>query len=464
MAKILIFSKDSFFCRNVAKAMHEIGHSAENMSSMVQVQGSNATDYDAVIFDILLSTEANGNFLEKFTGDPNHPQVIIVTETSDPSLVESAITSGVWDYFHKPPPMDRLKTSVQRAVEFSRKNKSREPLVLRRCGVVGSSSMVKSCLQFVAACSGNDSNVLIYGETGTGKELFAKAIHYNSARKDFPFVIVDCAALPDNLVESILFGHEKGAFTTAEKKHAGLIKQAHRGTLFLDEVGELPLNIQKSFLRVLQERIFRPVGGIMEIFSDFRLVAATNKNLEEMAEMGLYRRDLLFRLQAFSMKLPPLRGRETDIKELVSHFLDTVCKEHGQKHKGLSAEVIDAFTCYHWPGNVRELINILEHAVISAKNDSIIYPEHLPTNLRIFITQKLMAAKESPQNSAAKSIPAQKAFPKLKDYRARALAMLEKQYLLELLQTSENSIPRACRLSGLSRPRLYALIKKYNIR
>ncbi len=463
MAKILIFSKDSIFCRNVAKAMHEIGHSAENMSSMVQVQGSNATDYDAVIFDLLLSTEANGNFLEKFTGDPNHPQIIIVTDISDPGLVESAISSGVWDYFHKPLPLERLKTSVQRAVEFSRKKKSKEPLILRRCGIVGSSSNMRSCLQLVATCAGNDTNVLIYGETGTGKELFARAIHYNSPRREFPFVIVDCAALPENLVESILFGHEKGAFTTAEKKHAGLIRQAHRGTLFLDEVGELPLNIQKSFLRVLQERIFRPVGGIMEVFSDFRLIAATNKNLKKKAEMGLFRRDLLFRLQAFSMKLPPLRGREIDIKELVSHLLDKICKEHGQKHKGLSSDVIDAFTDYQWPGNVRELINALEHAVISAKNDTILYPEHLPISLRVCSIQKLMAVKESFHHPTEKAIPTPEEFPKLKEYRAQVLAGVEKQYLLELLQASENSIPRACQLSGLSRPRLYALIKKYKI-
>ena len=448
----------------MSKAMHEIGHYLEVMGSIAQVLCCSAAEYDVVIFDLLLSAEANGNLLEKFTEDPDHPQIIIVTEARDPCLAESAITSGAWDYFHKPPPLSRLKTSVQRAVEFSRKRKSKEPVVLRRCDIVSSSPIMKSCLQIVANCAGNDSTVLIYGETGTGKELFARAVHYNSTRREFPFVIVDCAALPDNLVESILFGHEKGAFTTAEKKHAGLIKQAHRGTLFLDEVGELPLSIQKSFLRVLQERIFRPVGGIMEVFSDFRLIVATNKNLEEMAEKGLFRKDLLFRLQGFSMKLPPLRGRETDIKELVNHFLDKICKEHGQKQKGLSSEVIDAFVCYHWPGNVRELINTLEHAVISAKNDSILYPEHLPINLRVCIAQKLMAVKETSHHPAEKAIPAQDEFPKLKDYRAQTLAEVEKQYLLELLQSSRNNIPRACKLSGLSRPRLYALIKKYNIR
>lgn len=464
MAKILIFSRDTIFCRDMSRAMHEIGHNVRIIGSMDQVLCSVAANYDVLIFDLPLFTEANGTLLEQFTQDPDHPQIIIVTDADDPGPAESAITRGAWDYFHKPPPLDRLKTSVQRAVEFSRKKKSNDPVVLRRCGIVGSSPIMKSCLQIAAACSGSDSNVLIYGETGTGKELFARAIHYNSSRRDFPFVIVDCAALPDNLVESILFGHEKGAFTTAEKKHAGLIKQAHKGTLFLDEIGELPFNIQKSFLRVLQERIYRPVGGIMEVFSDFRLVAATNKSLEEMVEKGLYRRDLLFRLQAFRMNLPNLQGRETDIKELVNHFLDKICKEHGQKHKGLSSEVIDAFTCYHWPGNIRELIHSLEHAVISARNDSIIYPEHLPVNLRVFITQKFMAVKATPQSSVEKAVPAQDEFPKLKDYRARTLAGAERKYLLELLLASDNNIPRACELSGLSRPRLYALIKKYSLR
>jgi two-component system, NtrC family, response regulator len=433
------------------------------MGSLEGALPVHAADHDLIILDVNLSEDAHQAVFHRIIELPNRPQVIVVTESADPGLAESAIIKGAWEYFQKPPPLSRLKMAVQRAVEFSRKTRAKDPIVLKRCGIVGSSSMIRSCLEAVAGCADSASNVLIVGETGTGKELFARAIHYNSSRKDFPFVIVDCAALPDTLVESILFGHEKGAFTTAEKKHAGLIRHAHGGTLFLDEIGELPLGIQKSFLRVLQERTFRPVGGIQEVYSDFRLIAATNKDLQEMAARGAFRQDLLYRVQTIPIKLPPLRGREMDIKELMHHFLDRICKKHGYPSKGFSPAVIEAFTEYHWPGNVRELINALEHAVVSARGDPIVYPEHLPVTIRVHATQQLLSLQDGPAGieSPAKG-PA--CLPKLKTYRAQALAEIERTYLLELLDRTRGNIIRACELSGMSRPRLYAMIKKHGVR
>jgi transcriptional regulator with PAS, ATPase and Fis domain len=208
----------------------------------------------------------------------------------------------------------------------------------------------------VARAAKSASNVLITGETGTGKELFARAIHQNSSRRDGPFVVVDCAALPGNLVESMLFGHEKGAFTTADKRHVGLVKQAHGGVLFLDEVGELPLEVQKAFLRVLQERRFRPVGGTREEESDFRVVAATNRNLEEMVAGWRFRQDLLFRLRAITIDLPPLRERTGDIEALGRHFLETLAREAEDGQKRTSPNSGEPFwntpgpaTCANWP-------------------------------------------------------------------------------------------------------------------
>jgi two-component system, NtrC family, response regulator len=465
MASICIYSGDELFRRDMVEVVHDIGHESLLLTSLEELQDGCAVGHDVFILDLILSEHVNGELFEKILGFPSHAPVIIVSEQSSCEAAESAITKGAWDYFQKPPPGDRFRISVQRAVEFSRRIRSKKPLLLRRCGIVGSSATMGSCLQIVAGCAASDSNVLISGETGTGKELFARAIHYNSERREFSFVVVDCAALPDTLVESTLFGHEKGAFTTAEKMHPGLVRQAHGGTLFLDEVGELPLSAQKSFLRVLQERTFRPVGGATEIFSNFRLVAATNKNLGRMATLGAFREDLLHRLRTVQLSLPPLRGRESDIKELLQHFLDRICKKHGNDCKGLSQEVIDTFAGYHWPGNVRELINALECAVISAGKDPILYPEHLPTNLRVCCAQQALSAANSPAFPRTASRPEKpEALPKLKEYRAQVLAEIEIKYLRKLLRISGNAIPKACEISGMSRPRLYAMIQKYGLR
>ncbi|HDQ39920.1 MAG TPA: sigma-54-dependent Fis family transcriptional regulator [Desulfonatronum sp.] len=464
MGKVCIYSRDPNFRRDLAEMIHGIGHESSFFASLKEIQGGCAVGHDVFILDLIMADHANGVLFEKIIDVPCHAPVIIVSEQTNFEAAESAITKGAWDYFQKPPPANRFKISVQRAVEFSRRIRSKKLLMLRRCGIVGSSATMTACLQTVAACAASDANVLISGETGTGKELFARAIHFNSDRKDFPFVVVDCAALPDTLVESTLFGHEKGAFTTAEKKHVGLVRQAHGGTLFLDEVGELPLSAQKSFLRVLQERTFRPVGGATEVFSNFRLVAATNKNLVQMAASSAFREDLLHRLQTVQLHLPSLRGRESDIKELLQHFLDRICKKHGNDSKGLSLEVIDTFAGYHWPGNVRELINALECALISAGTEPILYPEHLPTNLRVCCAQQSLQAVATPFSPRTINRPTPETFPKLKEYRARVLAEIESRYLRKLLRIAENNIAKACEISGMSRPRLYAMIQKYNLR
>jgi two-component system NtrC family response regulator len=306
----------------------------------------------------------------------------------------------------------------------------------------------------------SNANVLITGETGTGKELFAVGIHKNSPRANKNFVVVDCAALPDNLVESILFGHEKGAYTGADRARDGLILQADGGTLFLDEVGELPLPVQKSFLRTLQERKFRPVGGKEEIESDFRLIAASNRNLDDMVRQDKFREDLLFRLRSFSIELPPLRERPEDIKDLTTYYLELLSKRYEIEPKDFSPEFFDVLTSYPWPGNVRELINALERALVNGRYERILFPKHLPTHIRAQIARSSVGEKETAE---IKITPSSKIFPKIQSLRERALANVEAQYLRDLISFTQGNIKEACQISGLSRSRLYLLLKKYNV-
>ncbi|EFI36359.1 two component, sigma54 specific, transcriptional regulator, Fis family [Desulfonatronospira thiodismutans ASO3-1] len=460
--RIFIFSRDRTFYREAVREMRSLGscHAADDFQDL---RIDLLEKCEAIIMDLHLSQENQLNFFKKNMEQLHRPAVIVVTDEHDSDLIETAITLGAWDYFQKPVFWKRLRESVGRALEASSTLSAINYGDFKRCGIIGSSRSINSCLTTLASFARSNSNVLIYGETGTGKELFSRAVHLNSPRSHKPFIIIDCAALPENLVESTLFGHEKGAFTTADKKHTGLIRQAHGGSLFLDEIGELSLNTQKLFLRVLQERRFRPVGSATEIFCDFRLVAATNKDLDRMCAEGTFRRDLLFRLHSFALTLPPLNSREEDVLELMYYFLDRICKKHGLENKQPSPEVIDAFAGYSWPGNVRELINTLEHMAITARHEPVIQPEHLPLPLKVFCKQQVME-KDMMQACTESQEPARdEEFPKIKEYREQAIARIEKKYLEELLQASGKDMPTACRLSGLSRPRLYAMLKKYGL-
>ena len=333
-------------------------------------------------------------------------------------------------------------------------------MTLKRQGIVGNSPSIMACLERVAHAAGYDASVLITGETGTGKEGFAWAIHENSRRADKNFVVVDCATLSDTLVESVLFGYQKGAFTGADRSREGLIKQADGGTLFLDEIGELPLAVQKAFLRVLQERRFRPLGGKEELRSDFRLVAATNRDLDTMVRDGQFRSDLLYRIRSFTIELPPLREHPEDIQALVTYHASRLAERHGDKVLNFSPEFLDALKAYKWPGNVRELVNALERIMAEAGEDTTVFPKDLPSHIRVQMARSAVGGKAT----ASKAVPLPEDtghLPKLQDLRDDAIARVEKQYLRDLMAVAGDNIKQACAISGLSRSRLYELIKKY---
>jgi two-component system NtrC family response regulator len=464
MAAILIIDDDDLMCQSLSHVARRQGHEVTSVHTIgAGVEQAARQPYDLVFLDVRMPDGNGLEALPRIKGAPSSPEIVIMTGFGDPQGAELAIRSGAWDYIEKGASSKEITLSLERALEYRKQRlgdgEPRSVVALKREGIVGSSPKLKACLDLVAQAAAGDAGVLISGETGTGKELFARAVHQNSRRSGGSFVVVDCAALPETLIESLLFGHEKGAFTGAEQAREGLVRQAHGGTLFLDEVGELPLAMQRAFLRVLQERRFRPVGSQREAESDFRVVAATNRDLDAMVRAGAFREDLLFRLRSFVIELPPLRERPEDIRDLARSVLDRLCERYGVAAKGFSPEFLRTLGVYPWPGNVREFINALERTFAVARFDPVLFPQHLPTNIRVQVAQ----AQVNHGQPAAMPEAGLPGLPKLHEFRESIYAQAEKQYLSDLMSLSGNNIGEACRIAGLSTSRLYALLKTHEI-
>jgi two-component system NtrC family response regulator len=465
MAHVLIIDDDEMMCDMLSTMVRQMGHEVMCANTLQDgLQESSSGKFDVVFLDVRMPDGSGLDVLPRIREVPSSPEVIIITGFGDPDGAELAIKNGAWDYIEKPTSIKAMTLPLVRALQYREEKQVRKPpIALHREGIVGNSPQMRTCIDLVAQAANSDATVLIIGETGTGKELFAYAIHNNSLCSNKNFVVVDCAALPENLVESMLFGHERGAFTGADRAQDGLIKQAHGGTLFLDEVGELPLSTQSSFLRVLQERRFRSIGGKQEIESDFRLVAATNRDLEGMVKHGQFRKELLFRLRSFTIELSPLREHPEDIKELALYYAAKICERYRTDTKGFSPEFFEALDSYDWPGNVRELVNTMERAIAAARQDPILFPKHLPTHIRIDVA-KTSLRKEAPAGLRQMGGDGPlKSLPSLRDFRENAIFDAEQHYLEDLMSLTGGDIKEACKMSGLSRPRLYALLKKYHV-
>lgn len=465
MANVLIIDDDESTSYSLSRMVSRLGHAFTCASTLREgLEKASSKEVDVVFLDVRMPDGNGLDVLPAIRNTSSSPEVIIITGYGDPDGAEFALKSGAWDYMEKGCSVKEMTLPLIRALQYREEKNARAQargvISLKRQGIVGSSSRLLNCLDQVASAAGSDANVLITGETGTGKELFARAVHDNSPRAKQSFVVVDCASLPDTLVESLLFGHEKGAFTGADKVREGLILQADGGTLFLDEVGELPLPVQKAFLRVIQERRFRPIGSNRELESDFRLVAATNRDLDQMAQQGRFREDLLFRLKSFAIELPPLRERKEDIKELARYHTDQFCERYGLALKGFSPEFIDILLAYQWPGNIRELVNALDRALIAARVAPTLFSAHLPMDIRIEVTRSALGRK--PGSEEEGKVPSEP-FPKLRDFRESLIAQAEKQYLRDLMALCQGSVDKAREISGVSQSRLYALLQKYNI-
>jgi two-component system NtrC family response regulator len=465
MPKVLVIDDDPAINHLLSHIIRKLGH--QPAGALTLEQGLNqvrADDVDVVILDVNLPDGNGLAALPEIQKSPSLPEVIIITGFGDPDAAELAINSGAWDYLLKPSSTEKITLTLSRALTYRREKRSASvPRLLKRDDIIGNSPRLNQVLERVAQAAASKANVLVMGETGTGKELLARAIHYNSERARHRFVVVDCASLPESLVESTLFGHARGAYTGADKEKDGLIKQADGGTLFLDEIGELPLSSQKAFLRVIQEQRFRPVRGSEEIKVDFRLIAATNRNLDEMAENGLFRQDLLYRLKSFAIDTPPLRQRKRDIRALAVHYVNRLCDIYHTESKGFSADFFDILSRYDWPGNIRELFNALEEALSVAGPEPMLYPHYLPTHIRAAVARiHVIASTPGPPEENADIDPAlftRQNFLNLQVFRDR----MERQYLERLTLLTNGNRKEACRISGLSRTRLFELLRKHDL-
>jgi two-component system response regulator HydG len=378
--------------------------------------------------------------------DPETPVILMTAQASLQSAIQ-AVNEGAFYYIQKPFSNDELLTILKRACEFRSirvENKQLRQDIRRRerAGVerpIGKSRRFQEVLRLAEQVAPTGSTVLIQGESGTGKEVVARYIHNLSPRADGPFLSINCGALPETLLESELFGHVKGSFTGAVRDKQGLFAAARGGTFFMDEVGEMPPSLQIKLLRVLQEREVIPVGATEAIPVDVRIIAATNRDLEEEVRRGRFRADLFYRLNVIALDLPPLRERKEDLVALVDAFLQDLAQERGIEPKALSAEALDAVMVYDWPGNVRELQNALEHAVVMSKGD-LIEPGALPERITRRRKEPLVSDRAQPNPS---------------------LDVIERAYIMYVLQAEGGNKTRAAEVLGIDPSTLYRKLSRY---
>ncbi len=420
--------------------------------------------------------------LDDILNEYGQTKVIIITGRGEKENALRAVEKGAYDFFYKPIQLDELKVVLRRAFHLSRLEGEQRTLQKRLSGdtfegMLGTSPKMQEIYAVTRKVSTTDAPVLIMGESGTGKELVARAMHRLSVRQAKPFIVINCGAIPENLLESELFGHEKGAFTGAHIQRKGRFEMAEGGTLFLDEIGELPPSLQVKLLRFLQERVIERIGGREQIDVDARVVAATNRDLKEAMKDGNFREDLYFRLGVILMSLPPLRERGGDIILLAKAFLERYADENRRKINGFTDQAIAAIAQYEWPGNVRELENRIKRAVIMAEGAKIIpadldmaevapaaegakiIPGHLDTAEVAPATEgvKIISAEAAPAGVPA---PASK-YEKMRLKEARE--SLEKEMLAKALSGNKGNLTRVATELGISRPTLYDLMEKFGI-
>jgi len=453
--KILIVDDEKLMRVSLEDKLTKEGYAVNSLSNAVEgVKLLQSTNYDAVITDLRLPRMDGIDFLREIKKASPDTVVIIMTAYGSIENAVTAMKEGAYDYVTKPFSLEELTIKLQKALKHKdtiAENIMLKQRVLSQYGydnMIGKSEGMKRVFEIISTVSNRDTTILIQGESGTGKELAAGAIHYNSNRRDGPFIKVSCAALNKEILESELFGHEKGSFTGAIKTRRGRFELADGGTIFLDDVDDIPLEMQVKLLRVLQEREFERVGGEETIPVNVRVICATKKDLKKLVQEGSFRQDLYYRLHVVTVQLPPLRERKEDIPPLVTYFIKKYATHQRVSVNSISQETLNLLLSYNWPGNIRELENVIEHAVAFCTSDTII-PKNLPGNL---------LERETPSGifpielSAIDSIDLQE-----------TLSEAERKLLLWAYQKTNGNQVRMSEILRIPRTTLQNKLVKYNI-
>jgi len=451
--RILVAEDDNLSRENLVELLTANGHEVKAVRNGREAKDAFLEDsYDLVITDLKMP-EVDGLELLRFMKEIDPPRpVIIVTGYGTVDTAVETMKLGAFDYITKPLKENFVELTVERALAYVGLTKENENLRdhLREKydfgKMIGYSDCLKRVFEVIKKVSSSDSTAIIYGESGTGKELVARAIHFNSHRRSYPLVPINCGAIPEDLLESELFGHEKGAFTGAITSRAGRFELARGGTIFLDEIGDMSPSLQVKVLRVLQEKQFERVGGMRTIHADVRIIAATNQNLERAVAEKRFREDLFYRINVIPIHLPPLRERGSDITLLTNHFLGIFNKSKRKKVQGITPEALNYFMQYSWPGNVRELQNLIEMLVVM-KEGGFIDVEDLPPKIRNCRKERVTIV-DLPEGGL-----------NFNDM----VSQFEKDMLLRALEKSGGVKNRAAKLLQLNRTTLIEKLKRYNI-
>ncbi|MFC1579533.1 sigma-54-dependent transcriptional regulator [Thermodesulfobacteriota bacterium] len=439
--KILIVDDELILRESLSRWLERDGHRVETASSGEEaLDRFKETRYDILLVDIKMEGISGLEVLRHIKESDPDVAVVMITAYGSISTAIEAMKNGASDYLLKPFDPNELGVLIDKISESQAQ--ALENLYLREQfkertqfeSMIGQSRPMQKIFDLIQDVAPTNSTVLISGETGTGKGLAAKAIHTNSPCSEGPFVMVNCGAIPEHLMESELFGYQKGAFTDAKTTKRGRLELAHRGTLFLDEIGEIGMRMQIDLLRVLEDRVFYRVGGTQPIEAEFRVIAATNRDLEKAIRDGIFREDLFYRLNVITFEMPPLRDRKEDIPLLAEHFLHRFSKETNKPIDGIAREAMDEMMLYEWPGNVRELENAIERAVVVSKERKVI-----PNDLPIFRPEYRL------------------------DAPCRSLMEVEKGHISQVLQDNQWNISKSAEILGIDRSTLYNKIKRYTL-
>jgi two-component system, NtrC family, nitrogen regulation response regulator NtrX len=444
-ATILIVDDESGIRESLGALLRDEGYEIEAVASGEEcLERIGRRNFDLILLDVWLKQMDGLETLEQIQNRDSAPMVVMISGHGNIETAVRATKLGAFNFIEKPLSLEKVMLVVRNSLEYLRlesENRRLRAELEEKHQILGSSVPMKALRQQIALTAPTNGRVLIYGESGTGKELVARALHASSSRESMPFVEVNCAAIPEELIESEMFGHRKGSFTGASEDKVGKFLKANGGTLFLDEVGDMSLKTQSKVLRVLEEQRVEPLGSNTPVTVDVRVIAATNKKLEEEIGRNAFREDLFYRLNVIPFYVPALRDRIEDIPIIAAHFLKAFCEEYGKKQKEFSASAMDVLLSYPWPGNVRELKNLVERLVIICPSPRI-EPHHLPPEL-------FRGASKSPQ----------KPYESLQEARSA----YEREFVLRKLEENRWNMTKAAQVLGLERSHLYRKMRSLGI-